>query len=97
MNKEKYYVSQEEYDLFDLSFFPFMFGIIMFSIFLAYIYRKTNSVFFCAFFHSLYNTLTTIFITNIGSLIIELLLALLCIVLYYKEKKLTFINLYFKV
>ena len=74
------------YALFDFSFFPFMLGIIMFSIFLAYIYRKTNSVFCCAFFHGLYNTLTTIFITNIGSLIIELLLALLCIVLYYKEK-----------
>lgn len=74
------------YSLFDLSFFPFMLGIIMFSIFLAYIYRKTNSLFCCAFFHGLYNTLTTIFITNIGSLIIELLLALLCIVLYYKEK-----------
>ena len=76
----------EGYALFDLSFFPFMFGIIMFSIFLAYIYRKTNSVFCCAFFHSLYNTLTTIFITNIGSLVIELLIAIICIVLYYKEK-----------
>ncbi len=74
------------YALFDLSFFPFMFGIIMFSIFLAYIYRKTNSVFCCAFFHGLYNTLTTIFITNYATLIIELILALISISLYSKEK-----------
>ena len=41
--------------------FPFMLGIIMFSILLC-------------FFHGLYNALTTIFITNISSLIIELYL-----------------------
>ena len=78
------------YVLFDLSFFPFMIGIIMFSIFQAYIYKKTNSIFWCLFFHALYNTLTTIFITNIGSLIIELILAIISIVLYYKEKRSTY-------
>ena len=62
----------------------------MFSIFQAYIYKKTNSIFWCAFFHALYNTLTTIFITNIGSLIIELILAIISIVLYYKEKRSTY-------
>ena len=74
------------YALFDLSFFPFMLGIIMFSVFLAFIYNKTNSIFCCAFFHGLYNTLTTIFITNYETLIIELLLMVICINLYYKEK-----------
>ena len=73
--------------LFDPNFVPFMFGIIMFSIVLAYIYKKTNSIFYCAFLHGLYNTLTTIFmVTNTEVLMIEFVLAFISISLYYKEK-----------
>lgn len=73
--------------LFDIAFFPFVIGTIAFSFFLAYIYKKTNSVFYCAFFHGLYNTLATVFITDAWSLIIELLLAIISIILYYREIK----------
>ena len=59
----------------------------MFSIVLAYIYKKTNSIFYCAFLHGLYNTLTTVFIvTNTEVLMIEFVLAFISISLYYKEK-----------
>lgn len=73
------------FPLFDISFFPFALGSIFFSFFLAYIYKKTNSVFYCAFFHGLYNTLATIFITGSWNLIIQLLLAIISIILYYKK------------
>ena len=42
-----------------------MFGIIMFIIVL-YIYKKTNSIFYCALLHGSYNALTTIFILSIN-------------------------------
>ncbi len=75
------------YAFFDSNFVSFMFGIIMFSIVLAYIYKKTNSIFYCAFLHGLYNTLTTIFIVNnIEVLMIEFVLAIISIFLYCKEK-----------
>ena len=76
------------YAFFDSNFVSFMFGIIMFSIVLAYIYKETNSIFYCALLHGLYNTLTTIFIvTNTEVLMIEFVLAFISITLYYKLQR----------
>lgn len=74
------------FPIFDLTILSFILGTIAFSFFLAFIYKKTNSIFCCALFHGLYNTLTTIFITNNWNLFIELFLAIISIVLYYKTK-----------
>jgi membrane protease YdiL (CAAX protease family) len=73
----------------------FILGCIEMSFILGYIYKKTNSIFYCALLHGLYNTLTTIFISHESLTwstlyeIINLLIAIFAIIMYYKKDKTT--------
>lgn len=64
----------------------FMFGIIL-SFWLATIYKKTNSVFYCMIFHGFSNTVLSYFMLEINFIFIIGLLGLLIFSIWFANKK----------